>query len=289
MDEIEQSPLSVIPPQALSLRLVRSTIRMSHGRGWRIDKVNPVHDLIICLTGSGKYDIGPDQFTVSPGQAMIIPAGQRFRGRLEGDERYTGIAQHFSLELFGRVDFLAQMRLRRVVHLGNWATLEPLARHYREIAPASATTLAQHHQFMVFLLQFLEDAFLGWKEDAMRTMPGQDALSLHIMLTAARLSSDPLSDDALETAIGRVPYNEDYFRRAFRDRIGYTPQKFLEFKRMEKAVHILGTGRSVKNTALDVGYSDPYFFSRMFKRYMGASPSSFRLRGAERTSMDHTD
>ncbi len=123
----------------------------------------------------------------------------------------------------------------------------------------------------------------------MRTMPGQDALSLHIMLTAARLSADPLSENALEAVMARVPYNADYFRRAFSERIGYTPQKFLEFKRMEKAVHILGTGRSVKETATEVGYGDPYFFSRMFKRYIGASPSSFRLRGTDRIPYEYVE
>ena len=34
----------------------------------------------------------------------------------------------------------------------------------------------------------------------------------------------------------------------------------------------------VKRVTAELGYSDPYFFSRMFKRYIGSSPSSYRLR-----------
>ena len=34
----------------------------------------------------------------------------------------------------------------------------------------------------------------------------------------------------------------------------------------------------VKRVAAELGYSDPNFFSRMFKRYIGSSPSSYRLR-----------
>jgi AraC-like DNA-binding protein len=57
-----------------------------------------------------------------------------------------------------------------------------------------------------------------------------------------------------------------------------TPQKYRELKRMEFAVSRLGQGHSVKQVAGELGYSDPYFFSRMFKRYIGSSPSSYRLR-----------
>ena len=52
MDKSEQSPLSHIPMRSLSLRLSRATIRMTHERDWRIDKLNPSHDLIVCLSGA---------------------------------------------------------------------------------------------------------------------------------------------------------------------------------------------------------------------------------------------
>lgn len=282
MDEIVGSPLAGIPPHALSVRLARSTIRMRHAPSWRIDKTNQVHDLIVCLSGAASYQLDGVDVTVRPGEALLVPSRTRFRGRFAGGELYSGIAQHFTLDLFGNVDLIAQMTLRPSVQLGNWTVLEPLVRHYHDTAPPSATTLAQHHQFMVFLLQYLEDAFLGWREHSVGAMAGQDALSLHIMLSAARLAADPLADGTLDSVLDRAPYNADYFRRAFRERIGYTPQKFLEFKKMEKAMHILGTGKSVKETAAEVGYPDPYFFSRMFKRYLGASPSTYRLRGRER-------
>lgn len=289
MDETEHFTLSSLPTQALKLRLARSAIRMNHAPTWRINKINPVHDLVICLTGAARYEIAPDDVTLSPGEALLIPAGQRFRGHHLSGDSYTGVAQHFTLELFGRGDILQQMNLRRKVQLRNWQVLGPVVEHYRDTAPRDDTTLAQHHQFMVFLLSYLESAFIGWKDQTAEDMAGQDALSLLIVLTATRLSSNPLAPDALERALSTVPYNADYFRRAFRDRIGLTPQKFLESKRMEKAVHILGTGQTVKDTAFEVGYSDPFFFSRTFKRYIGASPSSYRLRGTDRTAIEYIE
>ena len=41
-------------------------------------------------------------------------------------------------------------------------------------------------------------------------------------------------------------------------------------------MHMIRTKRSIKDIALDCGYSDPLFFSRMFKKYYGMSPQEYR-------------
>ena len=276
--------ISHIPMRSLSLRLARSTIKMRHDTAWRIDKVNPVHDLIVCLTGSGVYQIGDERepTTIAPGDAVLVPAYTRFRGCSGGGGLFTGIAQHFTLELFGRGDLISQMSLRRSIRLPNWPVLLPLVRQYREVSPTGSTTLAQHHQLMVILLAFLEGAFAGWKTEA-DEMPSRDHLSVEIVRVATRLSADPLGS-GVEEALRGVPYNPDYFRRAFRDRIGHTPRKFREMKRMEFAASRLGMGMSVNAVAAELGFADPYFFSRMFKRYLGASPSSYKGRAERRAA-----
>jgi AraC-like DNA-binding protein len=286
MDETGGSLLEGIPAHALTLRLTRSTIKMRHTETWRVDKSNEVHDLVVCLTGSARYALDGADVTVEPGSAMLIPAGARFIGRHEAGETYTGIAQHFTLELFGHVDLVASMELAPVVRLPNWPFIEPLVRHYRGIAPPSSTNLVQHHLFMVILLEYLEAAFQKWRESSATLTPG-DALSLHIMRAAAQIAGDPLGADVLERALAAAPYNPEYFRRAFREKIGWTPQKFVEYKKMEKATNILSVGRSVKETAALVGYDDAYFFSRMFKRYMGTSPAHYQLKARKESAFHY--
>lgn len=282
MDKIEQGVLSGIPPDALSVHLTRSTIKMHHGAAWRVDKSNDVHDLVVSLSGSAAYEIDGEPVELSAGEAMLIPAHCRFQGRRTSDHRYTGIAQHFSLDLFGSVDLISQMELRHTARFSDWHYLEALVRHYRDTAPSTTTTFAQHHVFMVILTAFIEEAFIGWRESAMASVENRDALSLHIMLSASQISADPMNAETLERTLSQVPYNPEYFRRAFRDRMGHTPQKFIELKKMERAVHLLAMGRNVQETAAELGYKDPYYFSRMFKRYIGASPSSYRLRAEVR-------
>lgn len=277
MDKTEHSPFSHFPMQSMSLRLARATIKMDHGPRWKVDKLNPVHDLIICLSGAGRYrfDDMEDPIEIRPGDAMLIPAHTRFRGSHCGNgDPLIGIAQHFSIDLFGRGDLIQNTKLQRCISLPDWDMWAPMVNHYRETTPFGSTTLSQHHQFMVFLLTYLEQAFEGWRTPQKR-MESQDHLSLQIMLAASRLSADPLGADADEL-LKDLPFNPDYFRRAFKQRIGYTPAKFREMKRMEFAAARLGRGVAVKAVAAELGYSDPYYFSRLFKRYLGSSPSTYR-------------
>lgn len=277
MDKNVYSPFDAIPTQSLTLRLARSPIKMVHTPRWKVDKINPVHDLVICLSGRAEYQIGRDTIPIAEGDVLLIPAYTRFKGcHKGGPENYIGVAQHFSLDLFNRGDLIQSMALRPYVQLGDWASLKPLISLYREKSSAMTTTLQQHHQFMVILLAFLRDAFIDW-QDAPDSDDPQDQLSMQIMLVASRLSTDPLGAVAQEV-LSSVPYNADYFRRAFRDRIGQTPQKYRESKRMEFALHRLQMGATVKQVAAELGFRDPYFFSRQFKRHVGASPSRYRTQ-----------
>ena len=88
--------------------------------------------------------------------------------------------------------------------------------------------------------------------------------------------ADPLDPDISERVIADAPYNPDYFKREFRRQIGWTPAKLQEFKRMEHAMDLLASGKTVSETAAVVGYTDTYYFSRMFKRHIGISPVGYK-------------
>ncbi|WP_417689243.1 AraC family transcriptional regulator [Roseibium sp.] len=275
MDEIEGSILAGIPAQALNLSLTRSTIRMQHSQSWFIDKTNKVDDLLICLEGEGRYLIDGKEISLTPGDSLLIRRGQRFRGWNPQPEPYTGIAQHFSLTIFNQHNLVDQMDLSGKVRLSRWKVLEPLVHFYRQSAPATSTTLTQHHLFMFLLISYIDDAFVAWRQHDETIMGKGDALALSVMLAATQISADPLRAGLADSVVEAAPYNPDYFQREFRRRIGWTPRKYQEFKRMERAMHFLESGRSVSESAAEVGYQDVYYFSRMFKRHIGTSPRGY--------------
>ncbi|QCJ00785.1 helix-turn-helix domain-containing protein [Agrobacterium larrymoorei] len=272
MDEIEGGILSSIPPAALQLNLTRAAIRMEHSRTWQIDKSNQVDDLIICLEGQGHYLIDGEKRVLDPGDAMLISRGQRFIGWNEQITMYRGVAQHFTLDIYGRHNLIAQMEIKPKIRLSRWPLLEPLVRHYRQSAPPSSVTLGQHHLFMVLLIAYIDDAFIGWNDRLSFQSEGTEALDLAVMKAITMISANPLDPEIAGKATDAAPYNRDYFLREFQKRVGRTPRKYQEFKRMERAMHVLEAGRSVASAGAEVGYTDPYYFSRMFKRTLGLSP-----------------
>ena len=75
----------------------------------------------------------------------------------------------------------------------------------------------------------------------------------------------------------RAYLNNNYFSKLFSAQVGVTPQQLLLRTRIEKAKELLTyTDMTVGEIAAAVGFSDPLYFSRAFKRHNGVSPSSFR-------------
>lgn len=66
--------------------------------------------------------------------------------------------------------------------------------------------------------------------------------------------------------------------RAFIAADGTSPAAYLTNFRMERAADFLKSGFSVKATAVSCGYSDPLYFSKVFKARVGCSPGTFRGR-----------
>jgi len=71
-----------------------------------------------------------------------------------------------------------------------------------------------------------------------------------------------------------------HFIRSFKATFGETPHRYLQRRRVERAMYLLRTTtQSVTEICMDVGFSSLGTFSRTFSEIVGESPSSFRARG----------
>ena len=83
--------------------------------------------------------------------------------------------------------------------------------------------------------------------------------------------AEPISVGEIAKTFGMTPnFLSQYFRQSF----GLTPYAYLVSVRMERARELLKEGRSVKETSLSVGYADPNYFSRLFRKKTGCPPSA---------------
>ena len=74
--------------------------------------------------------------------------------------------------------------------------------------------------------------------------------------------------------------SEAHFIRSFRAAFGETPNRYLQRRRVERAMWLLrSTDRSVTDICMDVGFSSLGTFSRVFRDVVGEPPSAYRRRG----------
>jgi transcriptional regulator GlxA family with amidase domain len=72
---------------------------------------------------------------------------------------------------------------------------------------------------------------------------------------------------------------ERTFKRRFRAATGYTPLEYVQTLRIEEAKQILETtNEPTDSVAHAIGYEDPAFFRRLFKRRAGVTPARYRQR-----------
>lgn len=73
--------------------------------------------------------------------------------------------------------------------------------------------------------------------------------------------------------------SEAHFIRTFRATFGETPHRYLQRRRVERAMFLLReTDRSVTEICLDVGFGSLGTFSRTFSEVVGDTPTEYRNR-----------
>lgn len=86
-----------------------------------------------------------------------------------------------------------------------------------------------------------------------------------------------LKDISIHSISNDLNLNASYISQLFRKELDTTFTEYLSRLRIEDACKMLDTtDASILEIAEKVGYTDYFYFSRIFKKYMGKSPSSHR-------------
>jgi two-component system response regulator YesN len=78
-----------------------------------------------------------------------------------------------------------------------------------------------------------------------------------------------------------------YFSRTFKEVTGINFSEYVNKCRIDIAKELLSTGEmNVKEVCYKVGYNDPNYFSKVFKKYEGVSPANFKIAVEEKISQN---
>jgi AraC-like DNA-binding protein len=89
---------------------------------------------------------------------------------------------------------------------------------------------------------------------------------------------DDCAADWSNTKLGLLlDVHEDYMARLFKNSIGMSPNKYVQWVRHQKAKQWLREGKmKINSISHNIGYADAAYFCRVFKKYEGMSPEQYR-------------
>ena len=113
-------------------------------------------------------------------------------------------------------------------------------------------------------------------------MGPEQELSNRLMLKARDVMDRSFRDELDVNALAAVALvSPAHFIRRFKTTFGETPHRYLQRRRVERAMFLLrNSDSSVTEICMEVGFSSLGTFSRTFTEIVGESPTTYRTRGA---------
>ena len=238
----------------------------------------PISDyiLIYCVAGEGWFEISGKKFRVPAGCYFILPAGIPHSYGADAESPWTIYWVHFQGSTAPAYALLPEKICR--------------------IRPTSESRIRERNELFEEIFTTLDK---GMASDSIRYA---SALFHHYLATLRYLpeyrgkTGIGEADDIIEATIHFMEenleksltlrqiadysgYSSSYLSALFRKRIGYAPLTYFNHLKIRLACRLLtDTSMKVNSICHKVGINDPYYFSRLFSKAIGMSPSEYRRR-----------
>lgn len=230
--------------------------------------------LIYCVQGQGKIKIAGEQIILLPNHFVVIPKKTAHEYRADQFNPWSIYWMHFD-------GIIAQNIFDRY-------RLNP---NKYEIVPVDGNRIDQFNQIFRILssdyvmprleyanilgLNFLT-SFVFLEIDRVLQINNRiDLVDNIIDFLMKNLDKSLKSDDIAK----EFNYSPSYLFNLFKKRTGYSLIHFFNLKKSQKACEYLSyTDLSIKEISYNMGFQDPLYFSRLFKRYIGISPKAYKIK-----------
>lgn len=236
----------------------------------------PLLELVLVVRGVFTLEVGKVRQEVGPGDVAWINAHHGNRANLaDSGARYACL----SLEVGHRREFRAFGR-RPVLEVMRGPSLEWTWEAFSEAVRWHRATDDPLREPMLraALVRLLGNLAVAGERAAGVTRPAPLIRALAVL---ERNSAE--ADLTLETVARGAGVSGSTLRRLFVEHLKMTPIDYLQSLRLARARDLLAkTSLEIKEVAARVGYADPLYFSKAFKRRHGVSPS--QVQGGRRKS-----
>jgi len=223
------------------------------------EHIHNTWEIVYYTYGTGILKIGDREYNFKPKDIICQPPGiphseysdtgfQNIHFSIESFHDFNNIPHHFT-DTVDRDYYNILIQLHREFHLKR--------RNWINITEA--------------LLNVLYQYMLSWGNEKKKN-PAVEQLE-NILIS--NISNNNLR---LEKELNKIPVSADHLRKLFKKETGKTPVEYLTDMRINYAKQLLKSNKnnlSIKEIAAMVGFNDPYYFSRVFKKVTSLSPTQW--------------
>lgn len=229
--------------------------------------------LIYCLQGAGYCELRGEMLEVAQGNLLILPANVPHS--YFADESYPWSIFWIHFTGIRADDYIQAMTVgnpRPLIEVPEvdalQAAFEETYRHALDgFSDAGLLGLTTGLSRLVGLVR------IHTASGSKRTREAEDRI-LRIVRT---LQAEPERDWQIHELAAMAGMSAPHFFDRFHRQTGCPPKQFLIRLRLQMAsVLMQDSGLTIGEISGRVGYEDPYYFSRLFRRHFGQSPASHR-------------
>lgn len=226
--------------------------------------------LIFCHRGQGWFRTQHAAGSLEAGQLLLLPAGESHAYAASNEQPWSIYWAHFQGSAAAAcMDFLELTAQQPVLTLSRWRQLIPVVTDLLNLQ-------TQRHQFAaaVVAASLLQRIIVELPRltSTMQAPAGFDLPALERFMydnSHRDLSLDEFADFA---GLSRF-----HFSKKFKQFTGTSPMRYFNQIRVKLACQLLDSSTdSIRQISQQLGFDDPYYFSRLFKKTMGISPQFYR-------------
>lgn len=237
------------------------------------DQGTPQHILIYCYEGEGWYTIGGEKRLVKANDFFILEAGT---------PHVYGASETFPWSIYwihftGEQSILFQEMYNKTIRIEN----SPTARYQDRISLFEEIyqnlTMGyniENLEYVTLCLWHLLGTFryIPQFREINKPKP-QDVIQKVVSFMKENLSKHLTLEEMSRSA----QYSPSYLSTVFMKRSGMSPIDYFNHLKVQKACLLLDfTDMKVKDIAYELGFSDAFYFTKVFTKYMSMSPLLYR-------------
>jgi AraC family transcriptional regulator, arabinose operon regulatory protein len=267
---IEQKPFEDIMAASVGFRC-----GYNKSVGYDVER-DPGEEYLVkyCVEGYGWFEVEGMEYKVGPGDVIICKEHVLHKYRADTNNPWSVYWAYFIGRAAAKYfEWIFSTNRKHVVHIGYDSLLE---QHFEDMILVMEKGYALHYVlhasnllklvFSHLIKRFEPSGFKNRKESALER-------TIQFMLDNLQHTI------TLEQMAKKTGMSKDHFTKMFSKRYGYTPMDYFIRMKMQKACELLVTTEfQITQIAEELGYSDYYYFSRLFKTKTRFSPREFRKK-----------